>query len=150
MKKIKSLSSSTLEIFLPSFNTNSEVLFSENGIAAGFPSPAEDFMIKSIDINSLLIKNKAATFFARARGNSLIKIGIWDNDLLIVDRSIEYADGLIAVCFIDGEFTAKKIKIENKRCWLMPENDDFKPIEVFEDNQLILWGIVTFAVKSLT
>lgn len=149
MDRVKSVSSAKMDLFWASVESNLPLQFVEGGIAAGFPSPADDFLGNTIDLNTYLIKNKVATFYARVKGSSLLKIGIADNDLLIIDRSIEYGDGMIAVCYLDGEFTAKKIKIENGRCWLMPENDDFKPIEVFEENQLVIWGVVTYAIKSL-
>ncbi len=138
-----------MDIFWASFDAKLELRFAESGIAAGFPSPAEDFWVQTIDLNTYLIKNKVATFYARVKGSSLQKIGISNNDLLIIDRSIAYEDGMIAVCYINGEFTAKKIKIDNNRCWLIPENDDFEPIEIFEDNQLVIWGVVTYAIKSM-
>ncbi|ESU24406.1 putative UmuD/RumA DNA repair protein [Flavobacterium enshiense DK69] len=97
----------------------------------------------------LLIKNKDATFYARASGNSMTGAGIDDGDILVIDRSLEPANNKIAVCCIDGEFTVKRIKIETDCVYLVPENDTYEPIKVTEDNQLLIWGIVTFVVKSI-
>ncbi len=118
-------------------------------IHAGFPSPAEDFVDTSIDLNRELVKNPSATFYARVKGNSMIDAGIHDGDLIIIDKSLEPADGKIAVCFIDGEFTVKRIKIDRDCCWLLPANDDFNPIRVTEENEFLVWGIVIHVIRSL-
>jgi DNA polymerase V len=123
--------------------------FVENGISAGFPSPAEDFLDSVIDLNKELIKNPDATFFGRVKGYSMKNAGLNDGDLLIIDKSLEPKNGKIAVCFIDGEFTVKRIKIEKNVCWLIPENDDYKPIKVTQDNDFLIWGIVTTVIKIL-
>lgn len=120
----------------------------ESGISAGFPSPAADFMGQTIDLNEELIKNEASTFYGRVRGDSMKDIGINDGDLLIIDKSIETRDGKIAVCFLDGEFTVKRIRVENNACWLVAENENYPPIKVTQDNDFIVWGIVQHVVKS--
>ena len=112
--------------------------FVENGISAGFPSPAEDFLDSVIDLNKELIKNPDATFFGRVKGYSMKNAGLNNGDLLIIDKSLEPTNGKIAVCFIDGEFTVKRIKIEKNICWLIPENDDYKPIKVTPDNDFLI------------
>lgn len=117
------------------------------GISAGFPSPADDFLDSTIDLNRELIKNKDATFFGRVSGESMKDAGINNGDLLIIDKSLEPTTGKIAVCFIDGEFTVKRIKIEKEVIWLMPENKDYKPIKVTSENDFLIWGIVTNVVK---
>jgi len=103
----------------------------------------------SIDLNKELVKNPSATFYARVKGNSMIDAGIHDGDLIIIDKSLEPADGKIAVCFIDGEFTIKRIKIDRDCCWLVPANDDFNPIRVTEENEFLVWGIVVHVIRSL-
>ncbi len=118
------------------------------GISAGFPSPALDFEDLPIDLNKLLIKRPASTFYGRVQGQSMKGAGIDDGDLLVIDKSIEPADGKIAVCYIDGEFTLKRIKLTQEGLWLMPENDKYKPIQVTADNTLVIWGIVTFVIKK--
>lgn len=118
-------------------------------IAAGFPSPAEDFKEVRISLDKELIKNEEATFYARVRGNSMIDANIEDGDLLVIDRSIETRNGKIAVCMIDGEFTIKRLKVEKNCVYLMPENKKYKPIKVTEENELIVWGIVTYVIKKV-
>lgn len=122
-------------------------------IKAGFPSPAQDYSENIIDLNRELIKNPASTFFGRAKGESMIDAGIYDGDILIIDKSVEPYQDAVAVCFIDGEFTLKRIHFvrENgqiKKIWLMPHNKEFKPIEVTPDNTFLIWGIVTYSIRS--
>jgi DNA polymerase V len=122
-------------------------------IKAGFPSPAQDYVENGIDLNRELVKNPSSTFFGRARGTSMEGAGIYDGDLLIIDKSLEPREGAVAVCFIDGEFTLKRIHFERAEgqvvaIWLQPENESFSPIKVTEENQFIIWGIVTHSVRS--
>ena len=122
-------------------------------IKAGFPSPAQDYVENGIDLNRELVKNPSSTFFGRARGSSMEGAGIFDGDLLIIDKSLEPREGAIAVCFIDGEFTLKRIHSERHEgqvtaIWLQPENEQFTPIKVTQDNQFIIWGIVVHSVRS--
>ncbi len=121
----------------------------DNRISAGFPSPAMDFTDKTIDLNEYLIKHPAATFFGRVKGDSLKNAGIEDGDLLIIDRSLEPVSGKIAVCYLDGEFTAKRIKKQYGEVWLMPENENYPPIKMQPGNELIIWGIVTYVIKAV-
>ncbi|WP_298997483.1 LexA family transcriptional regulator [uncultured Tenacibaculum sp.] len=126
-----------------------ELPFVVNGISAGFPSPADDFLDINIDLNKYLIKNPSTTFYGRVRGDSMINAGMHDGDLLIIDKSLEPKNDKIAVCFVDGEFTVKRIKIENNIVWLIAENENYKPIKVTQENDFIIWGIVTNVIKQL-
>ncbi|MCX8081156.1 MAG: translesion error-prone DNA polymerase V autoproteolytic subunit [Bacteroidia bacterium] len=117
-------------------------------VAGGFPSPAEDFSEERLDIRQYLIKNPASTFFARVRGDSMREAGISDGDLLVVDRSIRPSDGKIAVCFLNGEFTLKRLRMDGPKIFLMPANPRFRPIEVGPEEQFTVWGIVTHVIKS--
>ena len=90
-----------------------------------------------------------ATFYIKVKGNSMINAGISDKDVLVVDRSLEPQNNKIAICFIDGEFTVKRIKLDKECLLLMPENEKYTPIKVTEENQLIIWGIVTYVIKAL-
>jgi DNA polymerase V len=128
------------ELFLPVLSA---------GISAGFPSPAMDFMDVSIDLNQLMIKHPSATFFGRVQGTSMLGAGISDGDLLVIDRSLSPANNKIAVCFIDGEFTIKRIQKEVDCCWLMPANEKYKPIKVTKDNDFLVWGMVTHVIKKV-
>lgn len=141
--------STTIDIYSALTDSVLELPYVEEGISAGFPSPALDFVDMTIDLNKHLVKHPSATFYGRVKGVSLINAGISDGDLLIIDRSIEPKDGKIAVCYIDGEFTAKRIKISKKEVLLIPENEDYQPIRVTEENNLIIWGIVIHVIKTL-
>jgi DNA polymerase V len=121
--------------------------FVAHRISAGFPSPANDYIETRIDLNEELIKNPSATFFARVSGLSMQGAHIEENDILVIDKSIQPRDGCIAVCCLDGDFTLKRIRIKKDSVWLVPENADFQPIVVTADNELIIWGIVTFIIK---
>tara|TARA_Y100001970_G_scaffold161236_1_gene197224 strand:- start:2310 stop:2741 length:432 start_codon:yes stop_codon:yes gene_type:complete len=120
----------------------------EQGISAGFPSPADDFKEIRISLDKELVKNSESTFYARVSGDSMIEAGLDDSDLIVIDRSLDPENGKIAVCFIDGEFTVKTIKKEKNKIFLMPQNKIYKPIEVEEGNELIIWGIVTYVIKK--
>lgn len=137
-----------LEFYTPDYSTKMELPYIDAGIRAGFPSPADDFIELSIDLNKHLIKHKDTTFFATVKGHSMKNAGIYDGDLLIIDKSLEPQNDKIAICQIDGEFTVKRIKIEGNVVWLIAENEDFKPIKVTPENELIIWGIVTASIKK--
>ena len=121
----------------------------EQGISAGFPSPADDFKEIRISLDRELVKNQESTFYARVSGDSMIEAGLDDGDLIVIDRSLDPENGKIAVCFVDGEFTVKRIKKEKNKVYLMPENKKYKPIEIQEDNELIIWGIVEYVIKRV-
>jgi DNA polymerase V len=128
--------------------TDGQLLINQ-GISAGFPSPADDFKEIRISLDKELVKNNNATFYARADGDSMIGAGINNKDLLVIDRSLNPENGKIAVCMIDGEFTVKRIKKEKHKLFLMPENINYKPIEISEENDLVIWGIVTYVIKAV-
>jgi len=140
---------SPLQLYQPDYNSLINLPLADQGISAGFPSPADDFLDLSIDLNKELIKHPYATFYGRVRGDSMTGAGLDDGDLLIIDKSLEPQDGKIAVCFIDGEFTVKRIKLDTDSLWLMPENKKYKPLEVTEDNEFVIWGIVTCVIKNM-
>jgi len=147
--KLRSLHSTTiLDFYFPDYSTKLELPFFDFGISAGFPSPADDFIELTINLNKEFIKNKDTTFFARVKGHSMKNAGIFDGDLLIIDKSIEPQNNKIAICQIDGEFTVKRIKIEKDIIWLIAENEDYKPIKVTPENDFIIWGIVTNSITT--
>tara|TARA_B100000963_G_scaffold350999_1_gene361990 strand:+ start:744 stop:1175 length:432 start_codon:yes stop_codon:yes gene_type:complete len=121
----------------------------EQGISAGFPSPAEDFKEIRISLDKELVKNSESTFYARVSGESMVGAGLDDGDLLVIDRSKNPENGKIAICFIDGDFTVKRIRKEGKKFYLLPENKKYKPMEVKEENELIIWGIVEYVIKKV-
>jgi DNA polymerase V len=146
--KLRNLhSTNTLEFYIPDYSTELQLPFIDTGISAGFPSPADDFIELSIDLNKHLIKHKDTTFFAKVKGHSMKNVGIFDGDLLVIDKSLEPQDGKIAICQIDGEFTIKRIKKEENVFWLIAENEDYKPIKVTPENDFVIWGIVINSIK---
>lgn len=149
MTPLKLYTGIIIDIFSVNSDTEFTLPFVDSGISAGFPSPALDFIDQTIDFNRHLIKHPAATFCGRVKGVSLKNAGIDNGDLLIIDRSLEPINGKIAVCYIDGEFTAKRIKITKDEVWLIPENENYEPIRVTEDNNFLIWGIVTHVVKDV-
>ena len=138
-----------LDIFSPNNDSGMELPLSGERVAAGFPSPAEDYASTGLDLNRELIKNPASTFYARVSGLSMVDEGINDGDLLVIDKSIEPYDGCLAVCFIDGEFTLKRFEKHKEFGLLVPANKDFKPIKVTADNDFCIWGVVTFLIKKI-
>ena len=121
----------------------------EQGISAGFPSPADDFKEIRISLDKELVKNRDATFYARVSGESMVGAGLDDGDLLVIDRSLDAENGKIAVCLVDGEFTVKRIKKKGRKLYLVPENKKYKPIKLSDENELIIWGVVTYVIKSI-
>ena len=120
--------------------------FFSSCISAGFPSPADDYIDSQLDLNSYLIKHPSATFFVRVKGESMINAGIYNNDILIVDRSLESANGKIVIASIDGQLTVKRLLRNKDKIILNSENDLFEPIEFIEGEEVIFWGVVTSVI----
>jgi len=120
-----------------------------SGVAAGFPSPADDFIEDKLDLNEKLIKHPAATFFVRVAGHSMIKAGIYSGDLLIVDRSLEAISGNIVVAVLNGDFTVKRFSKRGKRLFLVPENSNYNPIEITDESNFQVWGVVTNVIRNV-
>lgn len=141
--------SDRIEIMVPDRDKELGLPYSEGGVRAGFPSPAEDFIPRHIDLNRELIKHPASTFYARVCGESMTGAGIGDGDLLVIDRAVEPYDMCVAVCFLDGEFTLKYVKTGPDGLTLLPANPSFRPIKVFPEDQFTLWGVVRYVIKKL-
>jgi DNA polymerase V len=118
-------------------------------IPAGFPSPADDYLDKNLDLNEYLIKKPSATFCVRVEGKSMVKAGIHDGDILIVDRSLEPVDEKIVIAVLNGGFTVKRIRKINGRIYLEPENDEFKAIELSEEADCQVLGVITYAIHKV-
>jgi DNA polymerase V len=118
-------------------------------VSAGFPSPADDYLEGTLDLNQHLIKHPAATFFVRVNGDSMIDAGIHDGDLLLVDRSLEMVDGKVVIAIINAELLVKRVRKVGEQLFLLPENQDYQPIEVKEEMDFELWGVVTHVIHSL-
>ena len=138
-----------LEIKKLEESSDLELQLFDSRIQAGFPSPAQGSFADSVDLNHELINNPAATFCARVIGNSMIDSGINEGDMLIIDRSIEPHDGDIAVCFIDGDFTVKRILIKDNEMSLVPANRRYPVIRVPKESNFVVWGVVSHIIKKL-
>jgi DNA polymerase V len=147
-QKIRSQKNPALQLFKADTNAILDLPLVDGGISAGFPSPAQDYIDLSLDLNKELISNPSSTFFGRVRGSSMIDAGIEDGDLLVIDKSLEPQDGDTVVCYIDGDFTLKYIRMEKKEVFLIPANPEFKPIRVTEENNFCIWGVVTYSIKD--
>ena len=120
-------------------------------VKAGFPSPAEDIREK-LDLIELLVKHKASTFFFRVSGVSMVDAAMDEGDIIIVDRAIDPYNNCKAVCFIDGEYTVKRVEMGDNMVRLMPANElntVYKPIVVTPDNEFLIWGVVTYVIKKM-
>lgn len=138
-----------LELFgIDNDSTPVELPYSEDGVSAGVPFHVEYDIESVLDLNKELINNPASTFFARVKGCSMINAGIDDGDLVVVDKLVEPYDGCVAVCYVDGEFTLKRVKFEKDYMLLIPENENYKPIKITGDNEFTIWGVVRYSIKK--
>lgn len=118
-------------------------------VQAGFPSPADDYMEGKLDLNKHLVKHPTATFFVRAAGESMLGAGIHPGDILVVDRSLEARNGKIVIAAVDGELTVKRLSKTSRGTALLPENDNFDPIEISDNNDVVIWGVVTNVLHAV-
>ena len=119
--------------------------------AAGFPSPAENYVEEKLNLNSYIIKNKESSFFVRVSGDSMINVGIFDNDILIVDRSLDPKRQSIVIVSIDGELVIKKLmKDQSKNYYLKSENSNYPNIKLNSNRDTVIWGVVTYVIHSLS
>jgi DNA polymerase V len=118
-------------------------------VEAGFPSPADDYMEGSLDLNNHIIKHPSATYFVKASGDSMIGAGIFNGDLLIVDRSLEASSGKVVIAEVDGQFTVKRLLKVIDGFSLQSENSNYPPIELQEGNEVVVWGVVTHVIHDL-
>ena len=118
-------------------------------VAAGFPSPADDYVEKNLDLNELLVQKPAATFFVRAQGESMLGAGIHPNDILVVDRSLEAIPGKVVICAINGELTVKRLERVNSQWQLKAENPAYADILIHDELELVIWGVVTNVIHAL-
>lgn len=123
--------------------------FYASKVSAGFPSPADDYMEGKLDLNQYLVKHPNSTFLVRAMGNSMIGAGIFDGDILVVDRSLNAVEGKIVIAAIDGDLTVKRYGKKDGKPFLFPENDDYQPIAINEEQGIYIWGVVTNSIHQL-
>lgn len=121
----------------------------EASLAAGFPSPAQDYIEKAIDLNEHLIQHPTATFFVRVQGDSMTGAGIFDDDVLVVDRALEAVHGNIIIAVLNGELTVKRLNISAQYWSLTAENPSYPEIIISEDTDFSVWGVVTYCLHKL-
>ena len=138
-----------LEFFQPDELSKSERPLFADAVSAGFPSPAEDYIEKKLDLNQHLIKRPSSTFFVRVSGNSMTGAGILDGDLLIVDRSVSAEDNKVVIGVVNGNFTVKRIRKKDGKIFLQPENPKFKEMEITTDMDFSIWGVVIYVIHKL-
>jgi len=127
------------ELFLPFFT----------GLKAGFPSPAADFIDLDIDLIKELVKNPSSTFLGKVKGDSMEDAGIGDGDILIIDKSLEFENNCIAVAYINGDFTIKRIIKEKNALWLVPANEKYSSVKIAVNDEFAIWGIVVKIIKDV-
>ena len=137
-----------LEILAPARGAKLELPLYLATVAAGFPSPADDFIDKALDLNEHLVEHPEATFFVRVCGDSMLDAGIRSGDILVVDRALEPANNRIVIASLNGELTVKRIRAAGGRLFLTPENPAFSPIEVGEEESFEIWGVVTYVIHK--
>lgn len=137
-----------IEIHKIDISSNLPLQYADEGIKAGFPSPAQDYLEQAIDLNKELIRHPSSTFYGRVVGDSMKDEGIGEGDILVIDKLLELLNDDLAVCFIDGEFTVKRVRLEPDAAWLVPSNSNYPPIKVTKDNEFMVWGIVTYTIKK--
>lgn len=141
MRIPKSRISDVINLLEKNSNTISLPLYLSK-VQAGFPSPADDYIERYLDLNSEFIKHPSATFLVTATGDSMINVGIFSGDILIVDRSIDAVDGKIIIAALDGQLTVKRLSRKNGRVQLVPENPKYNPIDITEEQDVVIWGVV--------
>lgn len=133
------------------FSADLSLTFADGGVKAGFPSPAQDYIDRTLDFNRDLIKHPAATFYAKVSGDSMIDAGICDGDIVVIDKSLDAIDGDIIVGYIDNEFTMKYLDLSERHrgiIRLRPGNSKYEPITITPDDEFKVWGVVVHVVKS--
>ena len=138
------------KIFTIKSNVNKKNVtpFFVDSVSAGFPSPATDYLENKLDLNEYLVKHPAATYIVKANGSSMVDAGILSGDLLIVDRSVTPRNESIVIASIFGDLTVKKIRKKNKSLFLISANSDYPSIEVKEEMECFIWGVVTYVIHK--
>lgn len=143
---------SELIVYSGDFSSAISLQYADGGVRAGFPSPAQDYLDRSLDLNKELIKHPAATFYAKVAGDSMIGAGITEGDIIVIDRSLEPRQNDIVVAYINGEFSMKYLDLsekDNGRIWLRPSNPNYPSFEITLDDEFTVWGVVSNVIKTL-
>ena len=138
----------TLEFFAIDEQSLSSIPLFSDSVQAGFPSPAEDHMDMDLNLNDYLVHNPSATFCVKAIGESMKDAGIKSGDIMIVDKSLEPKNRSIVLAVIDGEFTVKRVNLNDKELYLIPENSSFSPIKITQEMDFQVWGVVTYVIHK--
>ena len=149
MKEKEQKKMSILEVYGFEQRSKTELPLFLAKISAGFPSPADDYIDKKLDLNEYLVKHPAATFFVKVEGDSMLNAGINSGDILIVDRALHPADNKVVIAVLGGELTVKRIRKKRGKLYLMPENPDFTPMEINDEMDFEVWGVVTHVIHPL-
>ncbi len=134
--------------FTPHRDNTLPLPLSGTRVKAGFPSPAEDYIEDRLDLNEHLVAHPNATFYVRVSGESMLDAGIQDGDMLVVDRSLEARSNDIVIATLNGEFTVKRLIYRASRPWLVPCNPAFSEIELTDDMDTVIWGVVTSTIHK--
>ena len=126
-----------------------DIPFYQSNVPAGFPSPAEDFMDLDLNLQEYLVQHPSATFCVRVTGDSMENAGIYSGDVMVVDRALEPQNNTIVLAVLDGEFTVKRIQKKGQELYLIPENSKFKPIQITEEMNFQVWGVVTHIIHKV-
>lgn len=118
-------------------------------VAAGWPSPAEDYVEDTLNLHKYAVKNEAATYFVRAAGDSMTGAGIHSGDILVVDRSVEARPGKVVLAAVEGEMTVKRLVRHKGRLLLKPENPEYKALDITDNEDVAIWGVVTYVLHAL-
>ena len=137
-----------ITIYTPVYGLHKPLSLYGSLVAAGFPSPADDHLDKNLDLTEYLVHNRSATFYIRVKGDSMKGCGIFDGAMLVVDRSLKPRDGDVVLAVLEGEFTCKRLKIENRKVFLCAENPNYKDIIITEEMNFRVWGVVTSAIND--
>ena len=137
------------QVFMPAINSHLELKLYSHKVVAGFPSPADDNIEQTIDLNEHFIRKPETSFLVRVQGDSMKDAGIYNGDMLVVDKGLEPKDKNIVIAALDGELTVKRLSIKSTGTWLMPENDDYDPILIREGSELVVWGVVISVMRNL-
>ena len=134
-----------MKFIQPIHHNHLSLPFFSHSVRAGFPSPADDYIAQALDLNEHVIQHPAATYYVRAQGESMMRVGIHNGDLLVVDRALEPVHGDVVIAALDGELTCKILDLKHKR--LLSGNDLFPPIELGEDAELVIEGVITHSIR---
>ena len=149
MKKLKRVHTGKELSFYSMEEKTLDIPFYQSNVSAGFPSPAEDFMELDLNLQEYLVQHPSATFCVKVTGDSMQNAGIFSGDVMVVDRALEPKNKTIVLAVLDGEFTVKRIRKKGDLLFLNPENDNFKPIEITQEMNFKVWGVVTHIIHKV-